>query len=120
MSVKITQRSDLRKHRQRVTLDGTEYRIVFTWRQRQRAWYFDIYSQSGDPISLGRRISAGWSPTRTATDERLPPGAFVVKGVDGYSRSDLGDDLQVWYYGTAEIAALPAIDDLDGFSVDVD
>ena len=117
MPVKITQRSDLRKHRQRVTLDGIEYRIVLTWRQRPRSWHFDLYSADGDPIALGRRLSSGWSPVRGATDERLPPGAFVVGGPEGYRRSDLGDDLQVWYYGAAEIAALPVPGDLDDFEV---
>ena len=119
MPQKPTQRSDLRKHRQRVILDGTEYRIVLTWRQRQRSWYCDVYNQTGDPLAVGRRVSPAWSPTRTATDERLPPGALFAIGRDGYRRSDLGDDLQVWYYSGAEIAALPAPDDLGDFSVEV-
>ena len=120
MPVKITQRSDLRKHRQRVTLDGTEYRIVLTWRQRSRSWYLDLYSADGNPIALGRRLSSGWSPVRGATDAQLPPGAFVVGGPEDYRRSDLGDDLMVRYYSGAELAALPVPDDLDDFEVSVD
>jgi len=103
----ITQRADLRKHRQKVTLDGTDYRIVLTWRQRQRSWYFDLYDADGDPIALGRRLSPGWSPVRGSTDERLPPGAFVVGGPEKYSRRDLGEDLLIRYFTEAEIAALP-------------
>ena len=107
MPREITTRSDLRKHRQRVELDGTEYRVVLTWRQRPRAWYMDLYTGGGDPIALGRRLSPGWSPQRTASDERLPPGALLVAGPEGYSRTDLGDRLRLLYYTEDEIASLP-------------
>ena len=90
--------SDLRKHRQRVEIGGTVYRVVFTWRQRTEAWYMDLYTSDGDAIALGRRLSAGWSPLDPVTDPRIPGGVLVVEGEDGYQRADLGGDLRVLYF----------------------
>ena len=119
MPQKITQRGDRRKSRQKVTLDGEEYRAVLTWRQRTRSWYLDLYLADGTPVALGRRFSPGWSPVRGSTSEDLPPGSFVVAGQDGYRRSDLGRDLVLRYYTENEIAGLPQPGDLDDFSVSV-
>lgn len=105
MPQKITTFRNRRKHSQRVDLDGVTYRLVLTWRQRVKGWYMDLYT-GGEAIALGRRISAKWSPVETASDARLPPGVFVVRGVDGYERTDLGDDLELIYISEADLLAL--------------
>ena len=115
----ITQRADLRKNRQRVELDGTEYRITLTWRQRTRGWYMDLYDREGDPIAVGRRLVPGWSPTSGFVDDRLPPGAFVVAGPGEYQRDDLGERLRLLYYTASELAPLVEIEDTDQPSVAV-
>lgn len=99
----INTRRDARKQTQRVDLDGSVFYISLTWRERVAGWYLDVYDASGAPAALGRRLSARWSPTLTATDERLPPGAFVVVGPSEYVREDLGGDLLLTYVTEAEI-----------------
>lgn len=119
MPKKITQRADLRKHRQRTTLDGTVYRITLTWRPRTRGWYMDLYDSQGDPIALGRRLNPGWPPLRGVVDERVPPGGFIVIGPDPYRRQDLGDDLQILYYTESELDSIPEAQSSDAPSVSV-
>lgn len=105
MPVLLSTRPDLRKHTQRVELDGVVYRIVLTWRQRLSAWYLNLYRSSDDaPIALGRRICPGWSPLFENTNPLRPPGAFVIIGPEDYQRTDLGDRVQILYYTQEELA----------------
>ena len=106
MPRRITTRSDLRKHSQKLELDNTEYRMVLTWRQRPRGWYMDLYTGGGDPIALGRRLNPGWSPVRTPQSEKLPPGGLIVVGPAQYERTDLGDSLRLLYYTAEELSML--------------
>lgn len=111
MPYKIRTFSDQRQHTQRVDLDGTTYRLTFTWRARVQGWYLDIYTRSGEPVAVGLRINPRWSPTSAASDERLPEGLLVVRGYDGYKREDLGDELEVDYITLEELLSVPPPDD---------
>lgn len=105
MPVEISTRSDLRKQRQRVELDGSLYLIDLTWRQRLSGWYLDIYAQDRSPLALGRRLDPGWSPTSGSLNPDLPSGAFLAVGPADYSRADLGESLRLIYIREAELAA---------------
>lgn len=92
---------------QTVTLGDQQFRVRFTWRRRCAAWYMDLYTLDETPLAMGRRVSAGASPLwGLVLDEALAPdGYFVVRGLDGYQREDLGTSLTVAFYTTAELAA---------------
>lgn len=118
MPLRLTQRADLRKQRQRVELDGTEYQIVLTWRQRPRSWYMDLYDVDGSSIALGRRLDPGWALLRGVQHDQKPPGSFVVLGSTPYRRTDLGDGLRLVYYTQEELSSLPEPEE-DTFEVTV-
>lgn len=103
MPVFLSTRSDLRKQRQRVQLDGVSYIIDLTWRQRQRSWYIDIYDQDEQPIAVGRRIDAGWPPLSGSQNPDLPSGALLARGPSDYRRVDLGDELRLIYVRENEL-----------------
>ena len=91
--------------KQTLTLESTQYRLRLTWRARLQGWYADLYLLDETPLALGRRLSAGWGPFFGLSLPDGPDGLFVVRGVDGYARADLGDALKLLYYTRAELAA---------------
>jgi len=92
-----------------ITLEDASYRARFIWRARQRSWYLDLWTQAGDALALGRRLSPGFLPiTRVVAD--LPPGVFYVWGTDGYTQADLGNLLQLYYLPSDSIEPAPATD----------
>lgn len=100
---------------QTVTLGDRQFRVEMTWRRRCRAWYVSLLTGDEVPLAMGRRLSPGWSPLAgIILDEALAPdGLFVVRGVDGYAREDLGEALTVAFYTSAELAAAKAAADAE-------
>lgn len=93
-----------------VTLDSARYRVRLTWRERQQAWYLDLYTQDETPIALGRRLSGRFSPLAGVLQAGQPEGAFLVMG-DLRARADLGtEDGQLLYFPLTEIPAEQADD----------
>lgn len=104
MTQKINVFPGLRQHTQRVTLDGSIYRITLTWRDRVSGWYMDLFDVDDVPISVGRRLSPGWSPMFSVLPAGRPPGTFIVVGEPDYGREDLGENLELFYLTVTELA----------------
>jgi len=99
---------DLPDTTQTVTMDGTQYRGRFVWRERLNAWYADISLLDGTKVAFGRRISPGWGPLFRLLPVGTPSGPLYVRGSDPYRREMLGDEVLVIYYAEDEL--LPAAD----------
>ncbi|MFB6373826.1 MAG: hypothetical protein ABEN55_12130 [Bradymonadaceae bacterium] len=91
---------------QDVELDGVEYRMRFEYKQRNGGWYLDLYTATGDPIVLGRRLTPEWSPMFNLFLDDGPPGILLIRGDDDYDRGDLGSDLVVVYVPESELPDL--------------
>jgi len=88
-----------------ITLDNARRRVRLTWRERQQAWYMDIYTQAGVAIAKGRRLSGRFDPLAGTRQPSRPPGAFLVFG-DLRERDELGtEDGLLLYYDESEIPA---------------
>lgn len=93
------------QHTITTTLEGTQYRIRYTYRLRTRSWYVDIYSVDDVPLLLGRRLSPFWAIGVGLSVPGGFGGVLLVRGVDEYVRSELGDTLSLRYVTTAEAEA---------------
>lgn len=89
-----------------VTLGQVQYQVGLRYNQPMRAWYLDLYDNSGVPIATGNRLSPGWSPTFGLVCNVDMGGSFVVNGIDGYSQAALGSQLTLWWWTQAELQAL--------------
>jgi len=86
-----------------ITLDNARHRARLTWRERQQAWYLDLYTQAGVAIARGRRLSGRFDPMAGVLQANQPPGAFLVFG-DLRQRDELGtEDGLLLYYDESEI-----------------
>lgn len=91
------------EHTIRSTIGGTAYQFRFVWRDRTAGWYVDLLDGDGTELITGRRLSADWFPFAGIRFEEQPDGAFVVVGIDGYERAELGATLRLEHYSSAEI-----------------
>jgi uncharacterized protein DUF6983 len=89
-------------HRYTMPLDGVQYDIRLTYRERTSSWYLDLWDENGRPLVLGRRLSPNWGPT-VGVLTAGPPGKLFVFGEDPYAR----DEIELWYFTAAELAAEP-------------
>ena len=112
MGVVIHPAPEETQHIQPVTLGGVEYRVRFTWSERNAAWYFDVLEQDGTPIYTGYRVSANWSPTVATLPVNKPGGEIRVRGFDGYSREDFGQAVEFIFYPESEIPTDTTSNDL--------
>lgn len=70
-----------------IELGGVQLRLVVSWVGRTGAWYVDAYTQTGDPIVLGRRLACRnriWSGRHWRAE--LPAGDLVVVDTTGQDR----------------------------------
>lgn len=91
-------------HTQTVKLGGTVFRLRLTWRDRNEAWYVDLFERDGTPIRYGKRLSAEWVPLNEVMNPR-EDGMIYVVGPGNYDRDDLGDTLTLEYLSPAELNA---------------
>ena len=101
MPVKLPLYSEQPCHKYTVALDGVQYQVRLTYRDRTASWYLDLWDEQGAAIVLGRRLSPGWSPQGFVTAAG-PPGLLYVFGRDPYAR----DELELLYFSQAELEAL--------------
>lgn len=90
-------------------LGPTRLTLEFTWRARTKSWYLDIFEVNGNPLLLGRRLSAYWSPMYGYAD--LPDiieGALFVRGIEG-AQKDLGKTLILEYYPFQDLRIISGI-----------
>lgn len=79
--------------------------IRYVWSERLDAWYVDILTRAGEPLILGRRMSAGWMPWQGVVLEGLPSGVVLIRGQDDYARDDLGDSVRLVSYDESTLDA---------------
>lgn len=108
MPVRISVYAGEPQHTQTVALGGVQYRLTLTWRERTSSWYADIAAADGTDIVRGRRLSTRWTIMYGLQVEGWQGGDIMVVGREPYEQSDLGQDLQLWYYSAAELAAATA------------
>lgn len=98
--------------RYRVTLDGVRFDVRFTWFERRRGWFLDVWTADGTPIVSGRRLSPGSSPLIGLGLDDDPAGLLYVSGPDPYNQADLGASLRVVYVSSADLVSTVADDGL--------
>jgi len=87
-------------------MGGTQYNLVFTWRDRCAAWYLDVYLTDGTEVAIGRRISPNFRPLLGVVSPNAPAGELWVFGpTDPYFQSDLGTNVVVVWFDASEIPA---------------
>jgi len=98
------------QHPMTVTWGDRQVRLRFTWRNRTRSWYLDIFElddgeETGDAIVRGRRISPQWFPLIGLRPVGLPqdPILIVDGGPDPYLRSDLGEGVRALLVGLDDL-----------------
>ena len=79
---------------QTVTMDGIDYQLRVRWSDAAGAWYMDLYDADGQPLQVGRRLSASYAPILGL---RGPPGCFIVDGKDGEPAEALGSTFNRYY-----------------------
>lgn len=99
------------QHEYVTTLGDTSYRFTFTWRVRQRAWYFDLELEDGTALIRGRKVSAGWFPLGAVDlGDNAPAGQLYVRGSDNYERADWGSELVLVFVPTADLTSATAVE----------
>lgn len=102
------------------TLGETAYRLTFTWRVRQEAWYVDIELEDGTELVKGRKLSAGWTPLGAVDlGDNAPAGSLLVRGPDNYERADWGEDLRLVFVPTANLPASTTTESTLGITLTV-
>lgn len=90
-------------HTIQVSLEGSDYVISYTYRERGSNWYMGLFTVQGEPLYRGRRLSPDSSPHFNIDVPGAPPGQFIVRGPADYSRFDLGNELKLVYVPISEI-----------------
>lgn len=86
---------DLPQHTISLTLDGAQYTITYTYRDRLGAWYIDVDDADGTRLATGRRLSPGAPPLTSG-----PPGVLLADAPgDPYDR----DAVRLLYYTQDEL-----------------
>lgn len=65
-------------YRQRTTIDGRDYILVFRHNQRTGRWFMDIYDQDESLIKGGVKLVAGSPLASYVRDVRMWPGIMMV------------------------------------------
>lgn len=86
-----------------IALDGVQYQIRLTYRERTASWYLDLYDEQGEAVLLGRRLSPGAPPLNEGVTKG-PPGVLFAAGPDPYPRDGVG----LWYASASEVGAVQA------------
>lgn len=82
------------------TLDGAQFELTLTYRERRKSWYLDLDDANGVPLVRGRRCSPGF-PLVPAGIVGRPAGILTCDAPnDPYKRSEL----RLIYYPAADVA----------------
>lgn len=63
---------------QRVTLDGTEYILLFDWNDREARWYLSLFTIDEKPLATGIKVIANWSLLRRYKGNAVPSGVLMA------------------------------------------
>ena len=62
----------------RVTLDGKQFMIRFTWNDTAQRWCFGLYTMQREPLAVGLRMVPRFPLNIQIVDDRIPSGIFGV------------------------------------------
>lgn len=66
-----------------VELDGVTVRYDLVWRTRSQGWYLSMYTDAGEALLLGARLSL-WTPVLWRHQLKgAPPGQILLVAADG-------------------------------------
>ena len=97
----------LSDYTQTVRLGGADYRIRLAWAERERRWFFDLWTGDGTPLVAGKKVVADRCLNRLVTSALGPPG-----GIWCFDTTDEGSDPDLRDLGTR--CLLFYVDDEDG------
>lgn len=113
MPLTIPLRNDLPSFDLEVVLEGVTYNFFFYWNTREKSWYFNLNTETGDPIITSVRVVLDLPLGRRTANPLRPPGAlFAVDTSDQrldpswdpeLQIGDLGDRVQLMYIESTEM-----------------
>ena len=77
---------------EQITLDGVTYTLEFRWNTRAAAWFMNILTEQGDPITAGIRIVVDMPLGLRSSDTRKPKGLLFAVDTSGERREPVIDD----------------------------
>jgi hypothetical protein len=92
----------------RVTLDGTEYRLRFSWNDRETSMTIAIQTAAEVTIVEGQPMRVDVPLFARFADSRLPAGFLMAQDTSGARRDiekleDLGERVKLVYVPAAEV-----------------
>lgn len=111
--------TDYRRFKYVVTLDGSDYELLFYWNSRSDCWYMSINDPVDEtPILSGVRLNVLWDLLYSHRQKgQLPPGFFFVLDLSGDLREfealeDFGERVKLVYLSEGEAEVYPGAEDL--------
>lgn len=99
--IEIPTRTDLPAYNYVVNLDGTSYKLSFTFNERMGKWFVAIATAIGEQIIDPVPVIATWPIFKRFKDSRLPGGTIFPFDTAGKNedpgRFDLGDRVRLLY-----------------------
>lgn len=96
-------------------IDGSSYRLSFTWNERTKGWSLDIAEENGLPIISGIRLVCNWHLLGRSQDTRLPPGMLSCMSLDPDDDSDpqledLGRRVRLVYFDANDLTNIDTVE----------
>jgi hypothetical protein len=89
-----------------IQLEGVSYQLGFRWSDRLSSWLATIATTDGEIIRENCALRPNWPLFRSAVDDRMPPGLFLVLRMndseEDLTAENLGIDFKVLYVTEAE------------------
>jgi len=107
MAFVLPLRTDVPDYEFQTVLDGTTYTLGLRWNGREAAWYLDISTEDGDPISLGSKVVLNYPLAARCVDLRRPPGALIAFDTSGEDKApginELGARVVLIYHNVDDL-----------------
>ncbi len=91
------------------TIDGTDYKLSFSFNFRELAWYMGMALTDGTVLASGIKLVSNYFLLQKYADDRLPPGELVAvaMGADDSQAgiNDLGGRVQLLYLFKNELTS---------------
>ena len=118
MPINIPLRSDLPHFDLQAVLSGVVFTLEFKWNTRERAWYLNVQSETGDDVINGVKLIVDFPLGRRTPSRARPAGVLIAVDTsdagqnpgwdDVAQKGDLGNRVQLLYYEPAEARLEPA------------
>lgn len=112
MPMNIPLRSDLPHFDLQAVLSGVVFTLEFKWNTRERAWYLNVQSETGEDVVSGIKLIVDFPLGRRTPNRARPAGVLIAVDTsdagqnpgwdDVAQKGDLGNRVQLLYYEPAE------------------